>query len=248
MSIVVLFIATLVNSCTKDELKQEYTSTVLQIEFNTHVNGDSLVLNDQLYDDYLGRKYRIELLKFYMSNWALEKSDGSLVQFGEVALVDYSTDNDNGLSFEAIVDTGVYVGLQFGIGLDPETNASDPVTFESSNPLSIAQNTYWTWASKYKFFMLEGRVDTLGLSNPEQAFSYHTGFDTLYRVISLPLQDLCLNSESETIAFEMDLNKVVNGDSGTVDYVTESFSHSESNFDLVERISNNLLTSFTIKP
>lgn len=240
----VLILSVLFSACTKDELEKEYKKTTLQLEFNTHVNGDSFILNDQLYDDYLGRKYRVELLKFYMSNWALEKKNGTLVNFGDVELVDYSV--DNGLDFEAIIDTGVYVNFHFGIGLDPETNASDPATFASSNPLSIAQNTYWTWASKYKFFMIEGRVDTLGLSNPDQVFSYHSGFDTLYRVITIPLEDLCLNSESETLAFEMDLNKVLNGENGTIDFVSESFSHSESDFELVERISDNLLSSFSL--
>ena len=53
-------------------------------------------------------------------------------------------------------------------------NASDPSDFDSSHPLSIANNTYWSWASKYKFFMLEGRVDSQS-DGIDATFSYHSG-------------------------------------------------------------------------
>jgi hypothetical protein len=208
------------------------------------VNGERFVLNDTLYADHLGRKYRVELLKFYLSNWALEKKDGSMVSFGTVNLVDYSSENT--LNIDAIIDTGVYVNLHFGVGLDSLMNASDPADFESSNPLSIAQNTYWFWASKYKFFMLQGRVDTLGGQDPDVIFSYHSGFDSLYREITIPLQDMYVSSEGDSVLLQMDLAQVLNGDAGIVDFVDQPFSHSESDFEIVETISNNLLNAFTV--
>jgi len=125
-------------------------------------------------------------------------------------------------------------------------NASDPADFSSSHPLSIAQNTYWTWASKYKFFMLEGRVDTLGTQNPDVIFSYHSGFDSLYREITIPIEDLFVTSDGDSLILEFDLGTAINGDSGVIDFVDESFSHSESDFEIVERISNNLVNSFSI--
>jgi len=234
----------LFNACEKEELKHECKRGPFHLSFNTLVNGEQFVLNDTLYEDYLGRKYRVELLKFYLSNWALEKQDGSMVSFGAVNLVDYSSENT--LNIDAIIDTGLYVNLHFGVGLDPLMNASDPADFESSNPLSIAQNTYWSWASKYKFFMFEGRVDTLGGQDPDVIFSYHSGFDTLYREITVNLQDLFITSEADSIALEMDLARVINGDDGIVDFVDKPFSHSLSDFEIVETISNNLSNAFTV--
>jgi len=234
----------LFNACEKEELKHECKRGPFHLSFNTLVNGEQFVLNDTLYEDYLGRKYRVELLKFYLSNWALEKQDGSMVSFGAVNLVDYSSENT--LNIDAIIDTGLYINLHFGVGLDPLMNASDPADFESSNPLSIAQNTYWSWASKYKFFMFEGRVDTLGGQDPNVIFSYHSGFDTLYREITVHLQDLFITSEADSIVLEMDLARVINGDDGIVDFVDEPFSHSLSDFEIVETISNNLSNAFTV--
>jgi len=234
----------LFNACEKEELKHECKRGPFHLSFNTLVDGEQFVLNDTLYEDYLGRKYRVELLKFYLSNWALEKQDGSMVSFGAVNLVDYSSKNT--LNIDAIIDTGVYVNLHFGVGLDSLMNASDPADLESSNPLSVAQNTYWSWASKYKFFMFEGRVDTLGGQDPNVIFSYHSGFDTLYREITLPLQDLFITSEADSIVLQMDLARVVKGDAGVVDFVDEPFSHSLTDFEIVETISNNLPDAFIV--
>ena len=232
------------SGCKKEALVHICKKGPIHLSFNTLVDGEQFVLNDTLYDDYLGRKYRVELLKFYLSNLSLEKADGTRTVLSDVNLVDYSTFSL--LDVNADVDTGLYVNLHLGVGLDSLMNASDPADFSSSHPLSIAQNTYWTWASKYKFFMLEGRVDTLGTQNPDVIFSYHSGFDSLYREITIPIEDLFVTSDGDSLILEFDLGTAINGDSGVIDFVDESFSHSESDFEIVERITNNLVNAFSI--
>ncbi len=230
--------------CKKEPLANICKKGPFHLSFKTLVDGEQFVLNDTLYDDYLGRKYRVELLKFYLSNIAIEKADGTRTVLSDVNLVDYNANSL--LDINAEVDTGLYVNLHFGVGLDSLMNASDPSDFPPSHPLSIAQNTYWTWASKYKFFMLEGRVDSSGAQSPDVIFSYHSGFDSLYREVAVPIQDLYLTSEGDSLILEFDLGTAINGDFGVVDFVDESFSHSESEFEIVERISNNLVKAFSI--
>ena len=239
-SVAILFFC----GCKKEPLVHICKKGLIHLSFNTLVDGEQFVLNDTLYDDYLGRKYRVELLKFYLSNIALEKADGTRAVLSDVNLVDYNAFSLLDLSTD--VDTGLYVNLHFGVGLDSLMNASDPLDFPPSHPLSIAQNTYWTWASKYKFFMLEGRVDTSGAQNPDVIFSYHSGFDSLYREVTIPIQDLFVTSEGDSLVLEFDLGTAINGDFGVVDFVDESFSHSESDFEIVERMSNNLVNAFSI--
>ena len=130
--------------------------------------------------------------------------------------------------------------------LDSLMNASDPVSFESSHPLSIANNTYWSWVSKYKFFMLEGRVDSQSDGVPNAVFSYHSGFNSLYREITLPLNEFDISSDGAYILLEFNLESVLYGEAGIVDFVSAPFSHSENNYEIVEIISNNLLNAFTI--
>jgi hypothetical protein len=245
IALTVLVFSLVFVACKKDELKELCHSAPLHLSFSTVLDGANLQLNDTLYTDYMDRAYRVELLKFYLSNWSLEKKSGERVPFGDIVLFDYSQTED--FSFDMIVDTGVYKNLHFAIGLDSLTNTSDPATFASAHPLSIAQNTYWTWATKYKFFMLEGRVSPrLGVETPTSIFSYHTGFDELYREISLPLNSFFLTNEGDSIAFSLDLGKVFEGDAGTIDFITDSFSHTLSNFDLAEKVTNNIAGSFSI--
>ena len=91
----------------------------LNLSFSTNINQDQLVLNDVLYDDYMGRKFRVELLKFYFSNCVLEKQDGTLVPIVDVALVDYASTSP--LSIDIDVETGNYINIHFAVGLDSLT-------------------------------------------------------------------------------------------------------------------------------
>lgn len=239
-----MIVICLIFSCEEDPKIHDFELAPLQISLRTNINGAPFIMNVPNYTDHIGRPYQVELLKFYLSNLFLEKNNGSMVELAKVCLLDYS--NDSLLIINTTLDTGQYVKLHFGLGLDPTLNASDPVNFVSSHPLSIAQNTYWTWSSKYKFFMLEGRVALSDNTIPDQVFSYHSGFDTLYREINLPLDDFFIGSEGALISLEMDLGKVINGSAGTINLVENSFSHSIENFEIVETLSNNILDAFSI--
>ena len=65
-----LFSLILFGACDKDEC----SDAQLNLSFITNINQDQLVLNDVLYDDYMGRKFRIELLKFYFSELCFRKT------------------------------------------------------------------------------------------------------------------------------------------------------------------------------
>ena len=95
--------------------------------------------------------------------------------------------------------------------------------------------------------MIEGRVDSSGGTNPNLAFSYHTGFNDLYREVTLSLNDLMVNTNGDSLILELDISKVVDGSYGTVDFVSESFSHATDVTGITETISINLQNSFSIK-
>ena len=94
--------------------------------------------------------------------------------------------------------------------------------------------------------MLEGRVDTIGGLSPDFIFSYHSGFDDLYRQISLPLDQLNATTDPFSLFLQLDLSIVLNGHAGVVDFVDQPFSHSQNDFDIVEKISNNLTSAFSV--
>ena len=94
--------------------------------------------------------------------------------------------------------------------------------------------------------MLEGRVDSQSDGVPNTAFSYHSGFNSLYREITLPLNEFNISSDGGSISLELNLESVIYGEAGIVDFVSTPFSHSENNYEIVEIISDNLLNAFNI--
>lgn len=238
-----IFFGLLLPSCQKDKPESSGLS-FLELTFDTYVDAKVFEVEQNLYFDDKGRNYRVEMLKFYLSNWMLEKQDGTMFPIADVYLIDYS--QNQGLVLRPELDKGTYVNLHFGVGLDSIKNATDPVSYAPKHPLSITQNTYWTWSSTYKFFMLEGRVDTLGGENPNQTFSYHSGFNNLYRNITIPLNDLYIGDEGASLNLQMDLAKVLSGHAGRVDFVEDPFSHSEDDIEMIQILSNNLTNAFTV--
>ena len=45
---------------------------------------------------------------------------------------------------------------------------------------------------------------------------------------------------------ELNLESVLHGDAGVIDFVSDPFSHSENDYEILETISNNLVNAFTI--
>ncbi|MAJ98898.1 MAG: hypothetical protein CMD07_06515 [Flavobacteriales bacterium] len=244
-----LFFLIVFTSCNK-ETDKDSKKVNFNIKLNTSVNNYDLILGKPIldYPQYLDsheRPFKIELLKFYISNISFKKENGDYVYLDDVFLIDYSNNMTLLVSFD--IPSGVYSNFSFGVGLDSLLNSSDPSSFSYDAPLSISQNTYWNWANKYKFFMVEGRVlNSISDSLTPDIFSYHTGFDTLYRNIIFNLNSMQISNSNDTLNLELDLLKVFNGEYGSIDFVNQSFSHSESEFEIVEIISNNLIDAFTI--
>ena len=167
------------------------------------------------------------------------KQDGTLVPIIDVALVIIASTST--LSIDIDVETGNYINLHFAVGLDSLMNASDPTDFESSHPLSIANNTYWSWASKYKFFMLEGRVDSQSDGIADATFSYHSGFNSFYREITIPLNDFNITSDGNSSVVRIEFGVCLYGEAGIIDFVNEPNAHSLNDYEILEIISDNLL-------
>ena len=68
----------------------------------------------------------------------------------------------------------------------------------------------------------------------------------MYREITLPLNEFDISSNGGSISLELNLESVLYGEAGIIDFVSAPFSHSENNYEIVEIISNNLLNAFTI--
>lgn len=215
-----------------------------------------------------GRKYEIDFLRLYISDLTLVREDGTEKLLSEVNLYDLVEGGparrvQHGNSGYAIfdeVEIGSYKGIKFGIGLPDRLN-QDPATYGPEHPLSIGNQMYWSWRAGYKFFSIEGVVDsTEGMAGIllDHPLVYHTGKDSVGSPNPIYQEVTFLEDEhafdivtGQELHFEIDLdiNKLFFGAQDTIDMVTENVSHSVpgEQFNLSVRLTNNLVNDALYK-
>lgn len=234
-----LFTAVAFTACKPDpEPAQEKATVTMEISL---MNGsEPVMLNDTVnmaaeYDLFLS------LFRLYLSNARLVAENGDEAMLTEVALLDPASDKLNYI--RASVPPGTYKELKVGFGVDPAQNDMDPSSFENAHPLSSYQSMYWSML-KYRFAKFEGKA-TSRMGGPANIFvSYHPGTNALYQQKSFPVDlGLVLNDEA-TLSLFIDINEIVDGPAGSIDFATEKSTHStSSDIQIAEKFMKNLAAS-----
>lgn len=236
--ILLALISMLAVACNGDD-----TAEVAELELtvSANMNNDALVIGQQ-YTTPGNQGLYFTLFKMYLSNISLTNDIGEETLLTEVVLHDF----EDAESYVFSLPEGNYTALNFGLGLDETLNASDENSFDNDHPLSFTQNTHWGWASLYKFVMMEGRCS----EDPDAelfptTFAYHTGKDTMYRELTIPVQFEISKGEKQELNLALTLDELFNEESG-VNIVTENFSHSGvSELPLAIRVTDLIAESFT---
>lgn len=117
--------------------------------------------------------------------------------------------------------------------------------YGDENPLSAAQNMYWSWKPGYIFMKLEGRIDLDGDAqyiSAGETFSIHTGLNSLLRTISLANPS---NQIAPKYALKMDLARLFDGyDLQGAGLNVHAMSSQDADFVRAEYISNRLSNAF----
>jgi hypothetical protein len=239
-----IFLLTLVLTALFACKKDEPETGTLKINFLVEGN-DGLAELPFLSQDINGVPMKVELLKIYFAKIAVVNSAGVSTPLSDIELLDYAGANR---SRTYTMKNGSYTTLDFILGLDEVQNASDPVAFDDTHPLSAAQNMYWTWASKYIFFKIEGRADTTFENLFNHLFIYHVGTDDMSRPISnLPASFVVEGGKTTEINLVLDLNAALANTTQGVDVVSESLTHTLDNVPLAARIADVMSQAFTVE-
>lgn len=104
------------------------------------------------------QELQVQELKFYVSEVALVRSDGSEVPLPGIRLATFKkgTPPQNIEIFRADAPPGDYRGLRLNIGVPRALNHQDAAL--AAAPLNIEQGMYWAWNSGYIFFSLHGEA------------------------------------------------------------------------------------------
>jgi len=240
-------------SCTKEEETPKFPSSVLVLNFSATGAGEELEFRKE-FKDPLSRVLFVEFFKYYLSNVYL--IDGSRsIKILDVALIthfDATSSDPNAIQTSVYldVDPGSYTALKIGIGLDAETNATDPndPSLEIGHPLSSDQNTHWGQWGNYKFIMLEGRWDNNADGSPNAIYGYHTGFDEFYREKTFEKTIVTTSNDTTHLKLNIEYNEIFFGND-TLDMAVDGTWHGTdtSYLDPARAISDNFIQTLTLE-
>lgn len=221
------------------------TTGTLRIQVQPTWDGVPFALNT-VYHNVSNYRVKVEMLKFYFGNMRLiAGSDTVLVK--DVAL--FNVENGQ-LTMEGAVVPGTWTGFAAGLGVPMALNDADPVVYGPGHPLSLANATYWSWGSAYRFVMFDGRYDAdpNGTAAPSDGFSMHTGLNALYREFELSLGSgiTISGGNTTTLTLRMAVDEFFYSPTNTLDLATENQSHGD-NGPLAIKLTDNVVRSLSVQ-
>ncbi len=189
-----------------------------------------------------GATVKFDLINYYVSNIRLVPITGTEVSFDTVLLV--RGDNVGPFTIGE-VPVGTYNSIKFDIGVDSITNHGDPSVYASSHPLAYT-SMFWSWNSGYIFMKVEGELDTTvaQTAGPTLPFEYHVGADVFRKEVTVPITDLVVDANTQTLAANIDL--ILSNVLGNLDLINAAdiFTHTMDNIPLATTVANNFQTAF----
>jgi len=240
--------------CTGDDggLPPPANSANLVLDFQPKFEGQDMHLQTR-YNNAHGCTFELTDLKFYLANISLHYDNGDTLLLSEIKLIDFS---ENTYTLDFPLTGGEFVAISFDIGVPVHLNGTQNPDFLTSvystdHPLSGLNNTYWTWQTGYRFFMADGRFDTIpGSSVVPQTFSFHTGRDELFR--SAGTFNRLISGIAGTqnhLSFALDFEKFFVTEHGEVDLrVERTFHGAASQMELGTRLADNTSEMFRLIP
>lgn len=185
-----------------------------------------------------GVKMRIDRVQYYLAE--LNVTGDNPTEFTDkILLVDPETVNYT--LGDAKVGHAHMIRFNVGVPADLNTNV-DPATYASDNPLAFqTESMHWSWQSGYKFFVLEGKIDSDGDDVVDSDLEIHLGSDGFYTPVMIEVHNDVV-SASHSIHLQMDIANLFTGIS---DIASNSVTHVGDNLGLAEAIQANLPSAFS---
>ena len=200
------------------------------LEINLEHNGVPFQIGESLTKGDTAIKF--ELIHFYLSQITLGDEVKEPVVFVNA--------QDSASMHYVLPLTKKVDRISFGMGVDSINNIQDPTSFASDHPLSSSNAMYWSWATMYRFFKIDGRVNASGiLGTDDQLLAWHTGKNALYRTKEI---DASIKPGAHLV-LTFDLAAFYSG----VSLNTETMTHSMvDDYDIAVKLSDNLPAAFSL--
>lgn len=224
----------------------------LLMTFDPRFGGTEMQMGE-VNENIHGYPFHVSGMKFYLSEITLLDEDSRETRLSEIELIDIA---ENRRTLEYVVPPGNYSGVKFGLGVPVELNGTNNPDFstalyDANHPLSVSNGMYWVWQTGYRFFIFEGRYDTVANNSGilPMSYAFHTGTDTLYRHLGPFSKNINIQAgSSKVLSFNLEVDSMFVSGSDTVDLAVESAFHgSAEEIDLGIKVANNLARSFVLK-
>jgi len=209
----VLFMAFVFGGCKEECVQPNPQEPKVKVVFHTVVNGAEVTSGIE-YARPDGESFQVDLMKYYISHFALSNDEGDSVMINDHTLIDPIQQKK---SFSSTVNTtGRFQSLRFLLGVDELHNHSG----NQEGDLDPVNGMIWTWSTGYIFFKHEGTfTDASGATLP---LLYHYGQDRALVSVDLPIDLNIQEGRSYEIHVVLDLARLYQGVSFTNNNVHQS--------------------------
>jgi hypothetical protein len=192
----------LLSSCKKDDENQTQDARI-NFQMMHYVGNETVEFDNIKYTNSFGNLYSVSRLQYFISDFRLEKADGSEVFMDEEFYVDGMVENTTVLTPQEKIPSGDYSSISFIFGLSEEKNVS------GAFPNPPENNMEWppTLGSGYHYMKLEGKTDSSGTVNNFQAHTGPTNGNQNFIEVTLPGSAFTVSGNEVTLFIKMDINK-----------------------------------------
>jgi cytochrome c peroxidase len=215
----------------------------LQVEITPKFSGEEVQQASLRYNTSAGERFSITRVSYLVSDLALQRSDGSWLEFSNfVAWLDASQSR-NSFRLEKI-PASEYRSVRFTIGLNSQMNRADPAKFAADSPMNPNVNgLHWAWQGGYIFLALEGLWRNA--AGELDGWSYHLARDGNSAAVTLaaPLE---ITNETK-LAIDFDIAAVLNAPRPLSFARDGSSTHSREGDPILAALKENLPGAFRVR-
>lgn len=181
--ILILLLAILAAGCSKDEKitppGDNSIKSTLSVQFDNIMGERNLQLGTGVYTNALGEQFKVDLLKYYITNIKVKNAQGTEYTVPKDSSYFLVSEADAASQFVKVrVPEGEYTSLTFILGVDSLSSVMDVKkrTGVLDPSGGMDEGMYWEWNMGYIFFKMEGTSD-LAPADPSgrHKFRYHIG-------------------------------------------------------------------------
>jgi hypothetical protein len=220
-------------------LNPQLSGQELRLELELEWKGNPVVPGETLSSERVS-DLSLSRVDGLLSRLALRRADGSWLE-SERWHVYFSAEKRRLTAKADGLPAQEFHAIRFQVGLDAETDASDPQVWPADHPLHPSVcGLHWGWRSGYVFLALEGHwAPAKGKTG---GFSYHLAGADKPMMVELPVR--FSGARPTTIRLGMDVGQILSGG----DVVSESSStHSRSGDSLAATLKDRVTRSFAVK-